>query len=855
MLGTLIVALVSLLHGNPGMTFHEATLDIPAGISTLSTDMDWNAVTLFSTSGNPLPKISYRDANDQFIEWQKNEENEVAPDSALELLFVERTNPLTIKSEAPVHLVAHFFNTRRPGEDFLVEAGTSDGTTNSAEKKFEPLNTDEFDDPTTGLPPLVKQPKYISREEWGADENLLTWNSRGRFLQKWFSTEENLVEPQYRPKVTQTANKNGDALFWPVSESPKIFKIIIHHTAEATSERNPMEIMRAIYAYHTITRGWGDIGYNFVVDKEGNIYEGRLGSREGGMPVGAHTAYYNIGTIGVSLMGNFEIEEPAEKQMQVLTLLLAKLSRDYDVDPEGRSFYLGTNASNISGHRDVTRDGHETACPGRNLEKALPELRRQVAFWKEELHIQEKNSVPDARDFLQKSAVAPDILKKTAPWERPDIAPMISFSKIIQKPIIQRNDRLTIDLEMKNGTKDVWLPKSVIYAENVPEGMTVTEFRALKPIAPGESGVFRGIIMVEKTGNGSYDLGLIPSFLKNKIFRDQEFPTLTLPVQVSGDKKFTPSANNVYQKPVVTKLDFLKNLAASAFRSSAMEPEAPHVKVNLSYFKEGFARVKANMDIEVREKDNLMGTISAGEIIKIVPSQDEAKKVSYLEVSSGENMWKVAEVSLLTDGILEIENYNRGLDKQIAYNKFRNRLNFSPTGEKQLLVVNELPIEEYLYGLAEEPSTEPAEKRKAIEVAARNYALAYSGVKRKFNTTLYDLDDSPERSQFYLGYDWEAYHVDQKTSVDSTKGIVAAYKGTPVVLPYFTQSDGHSSNQWQKSYPWARVQELPFDKGLELRGHGVGMSGNSARELAKLGKNYEEILKYFFDGIEMEKSY
>jgi len=397
MFGNLLMTLASLIHTGPSMTFHEAIIDIPEGDFSIETEMEWNAVTLFSPEGNPLPDISYQDGNGNFVDWEKDEENELYPESTLELLFLEQKSPLIIHSNAPAKLVAHFFNTHIPEEKFVVEAGTSDGT------KFAPFDPDEFDDPETGLPPLVEQPKYISREEWGADEKLLAWKPNQNSLRRWFTTEEDLVEPKYRPRITQTKNKYGDELFWPVAESPKIFKIILHHTAEATkNERNPMEIMRAIYAYHTVTRGWGDIGYNFVLDQEGNIYEGRLGSREGGMPVGAHVAYHNIGTIGVSLMGNFQIEEPNEKQMQVLTLLLAKLSRDYDINPLGRDFYLGTNSYNISGHSDVARHGHETACPGINLKKRLPALRREVAFWKNELHRQEKNSTPDARDFYKK---------------------------------------------------------------------------------------------------------------------------------------------------------------------------------------------------------------------------------------------------------------------------------------------------------------------------------------------------------------------------------------------------------------------------------------------------------------------
>ena len=64
-------------------------------------------------------------------------------------------------------------------------------------------------------------------------------------------------------------------------------------------------MMRSIYAYHTQTRGWGDIGYNFIVDKFGRIFEGRYGGLTSTV-IGAHAGGFNTDTFGVSMLGNYD---------------------------------------------------------------------------------------------------------------------------------------------------------------------------------------------------------------------------------------------------------------------------------------------------------------------------------------------------------------------------------------------------------------------------------------------------------------------------------------------------------------------------------------------------------------------
>jgi peptidoglycan hydrolase-like amidase len=739
-----------------------------------------------------------------------------------------------------------------PIENLVAEAGTLDST--EKEVVFSPFDDDTFDDPETGLAPYVKQPKYISRSEWGADESLRVYSSRTKKFQKWFKTEEDLIDPRFRPEIVETKNSKGELYFWPLSRNKQVKKFVIHHTGEYVNHtRNPMEIMRAIYRFHTVNRGWGDIGYNYVIDWEGNIYEGRAG---GPAIVGAHAAYHNIGTIGIALMGNFQHEEPTPRQLQVLKLLIADHAKRFNIDTNKKSYHLGTLSENVSGHGDIARKGHGTACPGKNLIKHFSEIREQSSYLTEILYRQKKADSKMARDFLSLSKDAPDVLKKGSKrFERPEKDPLIKFTNILKKPVIQRNDRKTFNIAFKNGTKDVWMPKSNIMVTNIPEGMIVTEFRLTEIVKPGDSGNFRGRIIVDKTANGNYELKLVPTFLRNKIFHGEELPILPFTVQVSGAKVPKVSANNVYKVTKKENPNYLKKLSASMFYHSAPKAEdKPNVKVKLAFFEENYADIVGNEAVEIREKNTLLGQVPSQTQIKIIPQFIKEKNQRFLEVHSQGKVWKVSEVSLRTNGILTVRNYNRNLGKINAFNSFRRQIHGYVDGA-DLLLVNELPIEEYLWGLAEEPTPEPEAKKHAIHVLARSYAYVYSGVRRKFKTDLYDLEDDPRSSQFYLGYDWEKYHVEQADLIKETEGEMLLYNGKPVIGPYFTQSAGQSSDKWSHAYPWTYSRPLPLDEGLEQRGHGVGLSGNSARELAKQGKDYKAIIHYFFKDISIKKEY
>jgi hypothetical protein len=158
--------------------------------------------------------------------------------------------------------------------------------------------------------------------------------------------------------------------------------LIVHHTATTNSAVDWPAQVRSIWAYHTNTRGWGDIGYNYLIDPTGVIYEGRAG---GDNVIGAHFSCQNSHTQGIALLGDYSSTAPTAQALHSLEALLAWIASREGVDPLAVSFHTGTQLSlhNISGHRDGNPSPYvctdDTACPGDSLYGMLPGIRSAVA--------------------------------------------------------------------------------------------------------------------------------------------------------------------------------------------------------------------------------------------------------------------------------------------------------------------------------------------------------------------------------------------------------------------------------------------------------------------------------------------
>ncbi|MDO8673169.1 MAG: peptidoglycan recognition family protein [Dehalococcoidia bacterium] len=167
---------------------------------------------------------------------------------------------------------------------------------------------------------------------------------------------------------------------WP-PEYVAATTVVVHHTV-TPNDQDPFQVVRAIWNYHACVMdgGWGDIGYNYLVDASGNVYEGRAG---GDNVIGGHAGWssdgrfnYNAGSIGVAIVGTYATVPPSALALSSLESLLSwKLSINR-VDPKGAGWFYDKYVYNIMGHRDVGA----TDCPGDALYARLPGVRNLTKF-------------------------------------------------------------------------------------------------------------------------------------------------------------------------------------------------------------------------------------------------------------------------------------------------------------------------------------------------------------------------------------------------------------------------------------------------------------------------------------------
>jgi hypothetical protein len=194
----------------------------------------------------------------------------------------------------------------------------------------------------------------------------------------------------------------------------------VHHTVNANdySAAEVPGIIRSIYAYHVRSRGWRDIGYNYLIDKFGRIWEGRYGGVDRNV-VGAHTENYNTDSFGASAIGNFDIVAPPQQVVGAFGSLFGWKLAINGVSAAARNVKIGRKvfASSIMGHRDTKA----TACPGRYLYARIPNIRTIAAAAQRPLSYAKRNA-------NLASTGHPDIIARRASDKRGVIIPTTGFS-------------------------------------------------------------------------------------------------------------------------------------------------------------------------------------------------------------------------------------------------------------------------------------------------------------------------------------------------------------------------------------------------------------------------------------------
>jgi hypothetical protein len=335
-------------------------------------------------AGELAPQVRVR-SDGQWSEWIDLETDSEAPDpGTADATNALRggTDPMWVGDADAVQL--SFAATPEGGPDDLtlvlvgseeVPPATGDAIVGSSTAADMTVQTAAFAESLAAAPSLAL--RVISRAEWGARAQVCT--------------------PDVATQLVGAA---------------------VHHTAGSNNYGTIAEAMQQIrndQRYHIEGRGWCDLGYNFVVDKWGNIYEGRANSLV--QPViGVHSGGFNTGTVGVSMLGTFDAVPPAATQQSVAQIIGWRLGA-YGVNPTGSMSYatgVGENSRfqnetvtlpRVFGHRDVAY----TACPGNGGYAALPTIRAIADSYSYGERFRQANAVVKAlyEDLLRRG-VDPD---------------------------------------------------------------------------------------------------------------------------------------------------------------------------------------------------------------------------------------------------------------------------------------------------------------------------------------------------------------------------------------------------------------------------------------------------------------
>ncbi|TQK44960.1 N-acetylmuramoyl-L-alanine amidase [Streptomyces sp. SLBN-118] len=205
-------------------------------------------------------------------------------------------------------------------------------------------------DKAAGAPYIGPRPRIVTRKGWGADESLR--------------------EPGFVYTNTVKA-------------------AFVHHTAtgNAYTCAEAPSVLRGIYRYHVVSSGWRDIGYNFAIDKCGNIYEGRAGGVAKAV-LGAHTLGFNTDSMGIAVLGTYSSSTPPAAAVTAIAQLTAWKLGLFAGNPLGKVLLTSGGSGKYAKGQKVTfnvisghRDGFLTECPGALLYGKLGAVRSASAAY------------------------------------------------------------------------------------------------------------------------------------------------------------------------------------------------------------------------------------------------------------------------------------------------------------------------------------------------------------------------------------------------------------------------------------------------------------------------------------------
>lgn len=685
----------------------------------------------------------------------------------------------------------------------------------------------------------------ISRAQWWANEN---WRYsptskterdalRQQEFENWsgqlsITAYQGQIATEYLLEITpkeQTVDEyressNGNFLKRPESIHKNKSKIIIHHTADDDTalltwwKDAVIKQLQDIYKYHALTKWRGDIWYNFIIDPYGNIYEGRAW-----WPgvVGAHVSWNNTPTIGIALMGNFNINIPTDEALKALVKLTTALAKKYKINPNATTTYFkkSDTVPYIKSYTNYTIAWHQdawiTACPWANLYALLPEIRDQVS-----------------------NNLATTILTKvsTVSKKKPSISRWISLAGWYYSDATTHTFKLPIRWN--------WVTSCTPIDSTIGINSCISKDNQLE------------ISMTKKWSSGIKTFNVTTSswtktFSMNLIWQDDFTSVAQQLKQTYMTRKWiSSSSQNIKKITSKISLSDVKDLVQSPLTILLYE---------LSMYSRYEISCDWGCSIQADDRDYTGNTpiveTSNGFIYLTLPMFENALAVSHLQISS------------LDWWLVRVNNYTRKSYGGTLWNSFRGSLIRKKDTIKDLssgkfvdqaIVMNKTSFDNYMKGIAETSDSDNIEKQTLVLLLAKMYTLFYINWNNSHPSipawSTYQAIDNPDMFQKYV---WAWREKTSKMSAALLADIsnkVIMYDDYVPILPYFSCSAGFTRSakekRWWSDTPYLQSR-LDFAGCFDFNGHGVWLSWKGAQYLAEKWRTLEQILQYYYPGVEL----
>lgn len=597
-------------------------------------------------------------------------------------------------------------------------------------------------------------------------------------------------------------------------------KIIIHHTADAYDYHTNHDVETALddfYELHTLKHWRGDIGYNFLIDPFGNVYEGRDGWQ---WTVWAHTDWNNTSTIWIALMGNFEHDHPTPIMLRSLVRMWVSLWYSYGIWPATEQPYFTAIAKapyfDVSYHDSIVwhKDTKVTACPWEHLYELIPEIKRQITAQMDWLARHWVQRITDAR------------------------------FKTIKKPFVAEWTETVLWLPAMNNSDEV---SCTSFNENILLwGCYRLGDKIIVPVSYQWvwSSWYHTIWVGQWTDAALYDVWLL---WKNELDDSLVDKKAERNAQYASDENKQPTKRN--KSVSVITLD-------KAIQASQKDISVLLYELTTEYDSREFRCAWSCLAILNNER------FPNPWVVTIVRAE-----WWWLNAYINQQQHSVESFGITSPWLIEIVNYDRAVG-EYALNTFRWSLTFTQSGyyhleewEKQWRVmINTLPFSDYMAWIGESSNLQHPEKTKTLALLSKQYALWYLAWENRHPSipegVWYTAIDDPRSFQKYVWAWREWYSPQRQEIVKSVENTYVSYNNELPILPYFHCSwwftRSWQEKRWRTDTPRLQsTRDVIACESWQFEWHGVGLSGDWAERMAQAWVSMEEIVQWYYDGVEV----